>query len=157
MEVCYWALLFMPLVILHHLLNVFVQLANKRGFTTTTKKKQYSNTSVWKTESISIRYYVWNFSSYTYTSYTSSIMKLYCIRACSQASYIIKWTKINRQCEDSREHKDHLRGTFTVMDPNVTGITAFHKQKKCPPPQIRISVLLLLLLLVPKLKTMILG
>jgi hypothetical protein len=31
MEVCYWALLFMPLVILHHLLNVFVQLANKRG------------------------------------------------------------------------------------------------------------------------------
>jgi hypothetical protein len=30
MEVCYWALLFMPLVILHHLLNVFVQLANKR-------------------------------------------------------------------------------------------------------------------------------
>jgi hypothetical protein len=38
MEVCYWALLFMPLVILHHLLNVFVQLANKRGFT---KKKNY--------------------------------------------------------------------------------------------------------------------
>jgi hypothetical protein len=37
MEVCYWALLFMPLVILHHLLNVFVQLANKRGFT---KKKK---------------------------------------------------------------------------------------------------------------------
>jgi hypothetical protein len=33
MEVCYWALLFMPLVILHHLLNIFVQLANKRGFT----------------------------------------------------------------------------------------------------------------------------
>jgi hypothetical protein len=32
MEVCYWALLFMPLVILHHLLNVLVQLANKRGF-----------------------------------------------------------------------------------------------------------------------------
>jgi hypothetical protein len=32
MEVCYWALLFMPLVILHHFLNVFVQLANKRGF-----------------------------------------------------------------------------------------------------------------------------
>jgi hypothetical protein len=32
MEVCYWALLFMPLVILHNLLNVFVQLANKRGF-----------------------------------------------------------------------------------------------------------------------------
>jgi hypothetical protein len=32
MEVCYWALLFMPLVILHHLLNVFVQLANKKGF-----------------------------------------------------------------------------------------------------------------------------
>jgi hypothetical protein len=31
MEVCYWALLFMPLVIFHHLLNVFVQLANKRG------------------------------------------------------------------------------------------------------------------------------
>jgi hypothetical protein len=40
MEVCYWALLFMPLVILHHLLNVFVQLANKRGFTK--KKKNYS-------------------------------------------------------------------------------------------------------------------
>jgi hypothetical protein len=39
MEVCYWALLFMPLVILHHLLNVFVQLANKRGFTK--KKKNY--------------------------------------------------------------------------------------------------------------------
>jgi hypothetical protein len=37
MEVCYWALLFMPLAILHHLLNVFVQLANKRGFT---KKKK---------------------------------------------------------------------------------------------------------------------
>jgi hypothetical protein len=37
MEVCYWALLFMPLVILHHLLNVFVQLANKRGFN---KKKK---------------------------------------------------------------------------------------------------------------------
>jgi hypothetical protein len=36
MEVCYWALLFMPLVILHHLLNVFVQLANKRGL----KKKE---------------------------------------------------------------------------------------------------------------------
>jgi hypothetical protein len=36
MEVCYWALLFMPLVILHHLLNVSVQLANKRGF----KQKQ---------------------------------------------------------------------------------------------------------------------
>jgi hypothetical protein len=32
MEVCYWALLFMPLVILHQLLNVFVQLANKSGF-----------------------------------------------------------------------------------------------------------------------------
>jgi hypothetical protein len=32
MEVCYWALLFMPPVILHHLLNVSVQLANKRGF-----------------------------------------------------------------------------------------------------------------------------
>jgi hypothetical protein len=36
MEVCYWALLFMPLVILHHLLNVSVQLANKRGL----KKKK---------------------------------------------------------------------------------------------------------------------
>jgi hypothetical protein len=35
-----WALLFMPLVILHHLLNVFVQLANKRGFT---KKKKLPN------------------------------------------------------------------------------------------------------------------
>jgi hypothetical protein len=31
MEECYWALLFMPLVMLHHLLNVSVQLANKRG------------------------------------------------------------------------------------------------------------------------------
>jgi hypothetical protein len=41
MEVCYWALLFMPLVILHHLLNVFVQLANKRGFT---KKKNQTAT-----------------------------------------------------------------------------------------------------------------
>jgi hypothetical protein len=39
MEVCYWALLFMPLVILHHLLNVFVQLANKRGF----KQKKNKN------------------------------------------------------------------------------------------------------------------
>jgi hypothetical protein len=29
----------MPLVILHHLLNVFVQLANKRGFTKKKKKK----------------------------------------------------------------------------------------------------------------------
>jgi hypothetical protein len=38
MEVCYWALLFMPLVILHHLLNIFVQLANKRGFTKKKKK-----------------------------------------------------------------------------------------------------------------------
>jgi hypothetical protein len=38
MEECYWALLFMPLVILHHLLNVFVQLANKRGFK---QKKNY--------------------------------------------------------------------------------------------------------------------
>jgi hypothetical protein len=38
--VCYWALLFMPLVILHHLLNVFVQLANKRGFTKKKKKKK---------------------------------------------------------------------------------------------------------------------
>jgi hypothetical protein len=38
MEVCYWALLFMPLVILHHLLYVFVQLANKRGFTKKKKK-----------------------------------------------------------------------------------------------------------------------
>jgi hypothetical protein len=40
MEVCYWALLFMPLVILHHLLNVFVQLANKRGFKQKTKNKK---------------------------------------------------------------------------------------------------------------------
>jgi hypothetical protein len=39
MEVCYWALLFMPLVILHHLLNVFVQLANKRAFTKKKRKK----------------------------------------------------------------------------------------------------------------------
>jgi hypothetical protein len=31
MEVCYWALIFTPFVILHHLLNVSVQLANKRG------------------------------------------------------------------------------------------------------------------------------
>jgi hypothetical protein len=30
----------MPLVILHHLLNVSVQLANKRGFTKTKNKKQ---------------------------------------------------------------------------------------------------------------------
>jgi hypothetical protein len=29
----------LPLVILHHLLNVFVQLANKRGFTKKKKKK----------------------------------------------------------------------------------------------------------------------
>jgi hypothetical protein len=39
MEVCYWALLFVPLVILHHLLNVFVQLANKRGFKQQKKTK----------------------------------------------------------------------------------------------------------------------
>jgi hypothetical protein len=38
MEVYYWALLFMPLVILHHLLNVFVQLANKRGIHKKEKK-----------------------------------------------------------------------------------------------------------------------
>jgi hypothetical protein len=31
---------FMPLVILHHLLNVFVQLANKRGFTKKQKKNK---------------------------------------------------------------------------------------------------------------------
>jgi hypothetical protein len=33
MEVCYRALLFMPVVVVisQHLLNVFVQLANKRG------------------------------------------------------------------------------------------------------------------------------
>jgi hypothetical protein len=37
MEVCYRGLLFMPLVILHHLLNVSVQLANKRGL----KKNMY--------------------------------------------------------------------------------------------------------------------
>jgi hypothetical protein len=43
MEVCYWALLFMPLVILHHLLNVFVQLANKRGFTKKKKKKKVAS------------------------------------------------------------------------------------------------------------------
>jgi hypothetical protein len=42
MEVCYWALLFMPLVILHHLLNVFVQLANKKGL----KKKKFA--PVWR-------------------------------------------------------------------------------------------------------------
>jgi hypothetical protein len=34
----------MPLVILHHLLNVFVQLANKRGFKK--KKKLYYKFSV---------------------------------------------------------------------------------------------------------------
>jgi hypothetical protein len=44
MEVCYWALLFMPLVILHHLLNVFVQLANKRGFTKKKKLLLYNTT-----------------------------------------------------------------------------------------------------------------
>jgi hypothetical protein len=38
MEVCYWAVLFMPLVISHHFLNVSVQLANKRGL----KKKKRS-------------------------------------------------------------------------------------------------------------------
>jgi hypothetical protein len=30
----------MPLVILHHLLNVFVQLANKRGFKKKKEKKE---------------------------------------------------------------------------------------------------------------------
>jgi hypothetical protein len=38
MEVCYWALLFMPLVIGHYLLNVSVQLANKKGIQTKKKK-----------------------------------------------------------------------------------------------------------------------
>jgi hypothetical protein len=42
MEVCYWALLFMPLVILHHLLNVFLQIANKRGL------KKWSFNSGWE-------------------------------------------------------------------------------------------------------------
>jgi hypothetical protein len=36
MEVCYWALLFTPFLVFHHLLNVHVQLANKKGF----KKKK---------------------------------------------------------------------------------------------------------------------
>jgi hypothetical protein len=45
MEVCYWALLFVSLVILHHLLNVFVQLANKRGIQTK-KKFQQTGTEV---------------------------------------------------------------------------------------------------------------
>jgi hypothetical protein len=48
MEVCYWALLFMPLVILHHLLNVFVQLANKRGFTKKKKKKKGNRSALMK-------------------------------------------------------------------------------------------------------------
>jgi hypothetical protein len=39
-KVCYWALLFMPLVILHHLLNVFVQLANKRDSQKNKKTKK---------------------------------------------------------------------------------------------------------------------
>jgi hypothetical protein len=43
MEVCYWALLFMPLVISHHLLNVFVQFANKRGFKQNKKTKKISD------------------------------------------------------------------------------------------------------------------
>jgi hypothetical protein len=43
MEVCYWALLFMPLVILRHLLNVSVQLANKKGFK---QKKIHTHTLV---------------------------------------------------------------------------------------------------------------
>jgi hypothetical protein len=38
MEVCYWALLFMPLVLFHHLLNVSVQLANKKGFNNNNNK-----------------------------------------------------------------------------------------------------------------------
>jgi hypothetical protein len=42
MEVCFWALLFMLLVILHHLLNVSVQLANKRGFKQKKNKKMNS-------------------------------------------------------------------------------------------------------------------
>jgi cellobiose-specific phosphotransferase system component IIC len=41
MEVCYWALLFMPLVILHHLLKESVQLANKRGFKQNKQKMFY--------------------------------------------------------------------------------------------------------------------
>jgi hypothetical protein len=43
MEVGYWALLFMPLVIIHHLLNVFVQLANKKGFKQKQKKKEITS------------------------------------------------------------------------------------------------------------------
>jgi hypothetical protein len=35
----------MPLVILHHLLNVFVQLANKRGFKKKKKKKNVGEVS----------------------------------------------------------------------------------------------------------------
>jgi hypothetical protein len=42
MEVCYLALLFMPLVILHHLLYVSVQLANKRGL-----KKNFTHEAEW--------------------------------------------------------------------------------------------------------------
>jgi hypothetical protein len=38
-EVRYWALLFMPLVISHHLLNVFVQLAKKNGIQTNNKQQ----------------------------------------------------------------------------------------------------------------------
>jgi hypothetical protein len=49
MEVCYWALLFMPLVIFHQLLNVSVQFANKRGFNKqkrTKKKKRDSSVGI---------------------------------------------------------------------------------------------------------------
>jgi hypothetical protein len=45
MEVCYWALLFMPLVILHYLLNLSVQLANKRGFKQKSEKMLLGNSN----------------------------------------------------------------------------------------------------------------
>jgi hypothetical protein len=41
MEVCYWALLFMPLATLHHLLNISVQLANKRRLKKQKNKKMF--------------------------------------------------------------------------------------------------------------------
>jgi hypothetical protein len=56
MEVCYWALLFMPLVILHHLLNVFVQLANKRGFKQKKNSPEDGSRSISETCLFSILY-----------------------------------------------------------------------------------------------------
>jgi hypothetical protein len=52
----------MPLVILHHLLNVSVQLANKRGF-----KKNFKKAANYKVATVKI--YVDFFTSITYSNF----------------------------------------------------------------------------------------